>query len=230
MSKQEAIAAPGGQSSAAPPPPQTPAPPLPPLTCCHTRRTARPIRQMAAQRPPRGTPRGAPGLLLSKAAVGALLVAAVLHNCRSPHYLDSAAGDAQRDQYVGHMHLSLCLQLAVLQTLASAAWYLAAPGSPARVPWAAVDAVDAAACLAGAALRQWCFATLGRLFTYEVGIRPQHELVGSGPYALLLHPSYVGSCLLTAGIAAYLGGPWRVVRRWYGAAAMAAGLAAALGE
>ena len=42
----------------------------------------------------------------------------------------------------------------------------------------------------GAALRYWCYAKLGRYFTYTILVKPDHVLVADGPYALLLHPSY----------------------------------------
>ena len=40
---------------------------------------------------------------------------------------------------------------------------------------------------------------LGRLFTYDLGIRKGHYLVTTGPYEYLVHPSYLGYSLKTAG-------------------------------
>jgi protein-S-isoprenylcysteine O-methyltransferase Ste14 len=37
--------------------------------------------------------------------------------------------------------------------------------------------------------RIWCYRTLGRLFTFELSVRPNHVLVTTGPYALVRHPS-----------------------------------------
>jgi protein-S-isoprenylcysteine O-methyltransferase Ste14 len=55
--------------------------------------------------------------------------------------------------------------------------------------------------ISGAALRMWCYGTLGKLFTYEVSIQPNHELITSGPYALVRHPSYTGATLMVIGAA-----------------------------
>lgn len=49
--------------------------------------------------------------------------------------------------------------------------------------------------------------------SYEVGIRAGHALVGAGPYALLLHPSYAGTGLLVAGASYFLAGPRLLARR-----------------
>ncbi len=56
----------------------------------------------------------------------------------------------------------------------------------------------------GLGLRWWSQNELGRLFTFEVGIRKGHKLVQSGPYAMLRHPSYTGLAVGLAGIALFL--------------------------
>ncbi|PRW33053.1 isoprenylcysteine carboxyl methyltransferase (icmt) family [Chlorella sorokiniana] len=155
---------------------------------------------------------GSPGFRISKAAVGIVLAAFVALNCRSPNHLDAGA-DQRRDAYVGDWHLTSGLKAGLLQTAAGVAWYLLAAGSPVRRPWSIGEAAAAAATTAGYLIRSWCFATLGRLFTYEVGIRSGHELVSTGPYALLLHPSYLGTGLLCAGFIWFLGGPRSILRR-----------------
>ncbi|KAF9207516.1 hypothetical protein BGZ49_000254 [Haplosporangium sp. Z 27] len=42
----------------------------------------------------------------------------------------------------------------------------------------------------GYLLRIWSFKTLDRFFTYSLTIRQGHRLVQTGPYRLLIHPSY----------------------------------------
>ncbi|KAJ7083590.1 ICMT-domain-containing protein [Mycena belliarum] len=44
--------------------------------------------------------------------------------------------------------------------------------------------------LVGSAGRIWCYQALGRLFTYEVTIRPSHTLVTHGLYQWVRHPGY----------------------------------------
>jgi len=53
---------------------------------------------------------------------------------------------------------------------------------------------------AGAALRWWAIATLGRLFQLTVVVQADHAVVDRGPYAVLRHPSYTGALLIYAGV------------------------------
>lgn len=55
--------------------------------------------------------------------------------------------------------------------------------------------------LFGALLRRHCYRVLGRQFTFELGIRKDHKLVTTGPYAMVRHPSYTGGFLAVTGIA-----------------------------
>ena len=43
-----------------------------------------------------------------------------------------------------------------------------------------------------AVLRLSSYRTLGRYFTFELGIQKGHKLVTTGPYAYVRHPSYIG--------------------------------------
>jgi protein-S-isoprenylcysteine O-methyltransferase len=53
----------------------------------------------------------------------------------------------------------------------------------------------------GIALRWWSIVTLGRFFTTDVAIAPDHELVETGPFRRIRHPSYTGVLLGFAGFA-----------------------------
>ncbi|KAI8346927.1 hypothetical protein B0O80DRAFT_503051 [Mortierella sp. GBAus27b] len=55
--------------------------------------------------------------------------------------------------------------------------------------------VAVSASIVGAALRYWSFLALDQLFTFQMVIRPQHTLIGSGPYTYIRHPSYIGALL-----------------------------------
>ncbi|KAF9963500.1 hypothetical protein BGZ65_002840 [Modicella reniformis] len=46
--------------------------------------------------------------------------------------------------------------------------------------------------IASVLLRRWSYKTLDRFFTYQLTIRPGHQLVKTGPYRYLRHPSYTG--------------------------------------
>lgn len=52
---------------------------------------------------------------------------------------------------------------------------------------------------AGSVVRASCYRHMGRFFTFELSLKQGHQLVTSGPYAIVRHPSYVGSCLFYSG-------------------------------
>jgi protein-S-isoprenylcysteine O-methyltransferase len=54
--------------------------------------------------------------------------------------------------------------------------------------------------LAGLILRWYSVGYLGRFFTVNVSIDPQHALVDSGPYQHIRHPSYTGALLAFLGL------------------------------
>jgi len=53
--------------------------------------------------------------------------------------------------------------------------------------------------IAGLALRWYSIVRLGRFFTVNVAIAADHQLVDSGPYHFVRHPSYAGSLLAVFG-------------------------------
>ncbi|KAI0319699.1 hypothetical protein OF83DRAFT_1169984 [Amylostereum chailletii] len=55
---------------------------------------------------------------------------------------------------------------------------------------------------AGAAIRLACYRSLGRHFTFKLALLSKHELVTSGPYAVVRHPSYTGLAMLSVGLTA----------------------------
>ena len=55
-------------------------------------------------------------------------------------------------------------------------------------------------CFAGTLLRWVSIVQLGRFFTVEVVICKDHQLIDTGPYRLLRHPSYTGPLLVLLGV------------------------------
>ena len=51
----------------------------------------------------------------------------------------------------------------------------------------------------GILVRWWAIIALGRFFTVDVRIAPDHQLVESGPYRWVRHPSYTGVVLAFIG-------------------------------
>jgi protein-S-isoprenylcysteine O-methyltransferase len=54
--------------------------------------------------------------------------------------------------------------------------------------------------VAGLGLRWLAIAWLGRLFTFDVSIAADHDVIDTGPYRLIRHPAYTGSLLSFVGI------------------------------
>ncbi|KAG7446398.1 uncharacterized protein BT62DRAFT_116091 [Guyanagaster necrorhizus] len=52
----------------------------------------------------------------------------------------------------------------------------------------------------GGYIRYRCYKELGRLFTFEMSIREGHELIRTGPYAIVRHPGYSGVICAILGI------------------------------
>lgn len=67
----------------------------------------------------------------------------------------------------------------------------------------------------GGYLRFICFRALGRLFTFEMSIRDEHELITDGPYSIVRHPSYTGAVLTLIGIICWHSSPVRIPLYFY---------------
>ncbi|KAJ7599651.1 hypothetical protein C8J56DRAFT_846398 [Mycena floridula] len=60
--------------------------------------------------------------------------------------------------------------------------------------------VGVLAVLFGSWIRIHCFKTLGKLFTFDLTVHPEHRLITSGMYSYVRHPAYTGSMLNVAGL------------------------------
>ncbi|OZJ06072.1 hypothetical protein BZG36_01065 [Bifiguratus adelaidae] len=63
--------------------------------------------------------------------------------------------------------------------------------------WTSLDLVAYSMLFVGSGLRIWSYKALGR--TYHLSVRQGHELITTGPYATLMHPSYTGGILANIG-------------------------------
>jgi protein-S-isoprenylcysteine O-methyltransferase len=63
-----------------------------------------------------------------------------------------------------------------------------------------VSYVGIALMIVGIIIRQWAIAVLGRYFSPTVGIQEGQNVVKTGPYRLVRHPSYTGALLIIVGI------------------------------
>jgi protein-S-isoprenylcysteine O-methyltransferase len=69
----------------------------------------------------------------------------------------------------------------------------------------ALNGLGVALFVLGTALRWWSILLLGRFFTVDVAIAPDHRLIESGPYRYLRHPSYTGALIAFVGLGLTMG-------------------------
>jgi protein-S-isoprenylcysteine O-methyltransferase Ste14 len=81
-----------------------------------------------------------------------------------------------------------------LMAVAAVGWLL--PGRPGS---RLVQAIGIALALLGLALSSWAYRTLGRSFTVFPVPRADAQLVDSGPFRLVRHPTYGGALLIFGG-------------------------------
>ncbi len=60
----------------------------------------------------------------------------------------------------------------------------------------------------GIAIRVWAIRTLGKHFTATVTLTNDHQLVRSGPYHWVRHPSYLGAFMAIVGAPVFLNAWW----------------------
>ena len=51
----------------------------------------------------------------------------------------------------------------------------------------------------GGWIRLMTYRQLGRFFVFEASIQKDHELIVSGPYSVVRHPSYTGFFMVAGG-------------------------------
>lgn len=68
-----------------------------------------------------------------------------------------------------------------------------------------VQAVAMVLVVAGAALREWAIAVLGRFFSRTVSIEQGHQLITRGPFRWIRHPAYTGMLITDASVILGLG-------------------------
>jgi protein-S-isoprenylcysteine O-methyltransferase len=70
-----------------------------------------------------------------------------------------------------------------------------APTAVAGIYWAGL-----ALFVVGVGLRWYSMIYLGRLFTFDVAVADDHQVIASGPYRRIRHPSYTGALMAYAGL------------------------------
>jgi protein-S-isoprenylcysteine O-methyltransferase Ste14 len=108
-------------------------------------------------------------------------------------------GGSGRDLSFVPLTLSVLGGLALGEFVARRAG-LALPGSG----WWPV-ALGAVVFASGLALRAWAVRELGRFFKFTVVVQADHQVVDTGPYRLIRHPSYTGLLTIELGLGIMLG-------------------------
>ena len=72
-------------------------------------------------------------------------------------------------------------------------------GNPENLHMSNAAAVGLTLMVSGSWIRLMSYRYLGRFFRPEVSIQKDHELIVSGPYSVIRHPSYAGAFLVFVG-------------------------------
>ncbi|KAF9462310.1 hypothetical protein BDZ94DRAFT_1298638 [Collybia nuda] len=73
-----------------------------------------------------------------------------------------------------------------------------------------LSAIGTLLIMSGALIRKCCYRAMHRFFTFELTIQKGHELITTGPYGVVRHPSYSGITAVYLGIFCLYGscGSW----------------------
>jgi protein-S-isoprenylcysteine O-methyltransferase len=82
---------------------------------------------------------------------------------------------------------------------------------PDSLRWTTITTLSLVAMLAGLSLRVWAVFTLGRYFTWYITVQADQEVIRSGPFRFLRHPSYCGAWILFVASLLF-------IHAWFGAA------------
>ncbi|KAJ6616791.1 hypothetical protein B0H10DRAFT_1948810 [Mycena sp. CBHHK59/15] len=74
-------------------------------------------------------------------------------------------------------------------------------GSASQIKTSFISLLGWALNLFGSSVRLYCYRRLSNLFTFELSIRKNHELITTGIYSIVRHPSYTGAILSGIGAA-----------------------------
>jgi len=74
-----------------------------------------------------------------------------------------------------------------------------------------ITAIGAFLLIAGISIRVWAIQTLGKHFTATVTLTEGHQLVRSGPYQWVRHPSYLGAFMAIIGAPVFLNAGWATI-------------------
>src|SRR6516164_1744801 len=87
--------------------------------------------------------------------------------------------------------------------------WLVTKGSPERIQPSPLFFLGTTLATLGGYIRYRCYQELGQLYTFEMSIRKDHNLVKTGPYSIVRHPGYAGVLFTAMGMICLHGGSVR---------------------
>ena len=110
-----------------------------------------------------------------------------------------------RRQTTGSLAIQVCLLAVAINLLGRKRLAIGALGWRLLPDAAAIEWIGAALTLAGLAFAVWARFYLGRNWSGSVTVKQGHQLIRSGPYAMVRHPMYSGLTLAVLGAAIAIG-------------------------
>jgi protein-S-isoprenylcysteine O-methyltransferase Ste14 len=114
--------------------------------------------------------------------------------------------ETKRDKSSDRLSIVVILLMSSLSVVASVSEW--AYRNDARQFSLALTLLGAVLLVCGIAVRVWAIQTLGKHFTATVTLTNDHQLVRTGPYRWVRHPSYLGAFMAIVGAPVFLNAGW----------------------
>jgi protein-S-isoprenylcysteine O-methyltransferase Ste14 len=145
---------------------------------------------------------GKPELILHYKSILLIIAAACLW-LSQPAF---STQEAKRDKNSDRLSIIVILLMSSLSVVASVVeWAYRNNAVESSIPMTIVGAL---LLVLGIGVRVWAIRTLGKHFTATVTLTDDHQLVRTGPYRFVRHPSYLGAFMAIMGCPIFLNAWW----------------------